>query len=89
MHAPNQQPANIIYGTIDIQARFDEYTLDVIAVYPGLPFPTAEKCPSPERFLADEHAVMCLPGALIRQFADQVVVDTQKERQRVTLHFEH
>ena len=76
-------------GAIDIQARFDEYNLDVLAVYSGLPFPTAEKCPSPEQFLADEHAVMYLPGSLIRQFADLVVVDTRKERQRVALHFEH
>ncbi|MCX5827915.1 MAG: purine/pyrimidine permease [Deltaproteobacteria bacterium] len=76
-------------GNIDIQARFDEYHLDVMVLYSGLPFPASEECPSPEQLLADENAVMRLSGSLIRQYADRVVFDAQKERQRISLHFEH
>lgn len=76
-------------GAIDIQARFDEYHLDVIVLYSGLPFPSSEECPSPEQLLADENAVLRMSGSLIRQYADQVIFDSQKERQRISLHFEH
>ncbi len=76
-------------GTIEVQARFDEYHLYVTALYPGLPFPAAGASPSPEELLADENAIMRMSGSIIQQFADKVVFDTQKERQRVSLHFEH
>jgi xanthine permease XanP len=76
-------------GDIDIQARFDEYHLDVVVLYSGAPFPEAEECPSPEQLLADENAVLSLSGSIIRQYADRVVFDAQKERQRISLHFEH
>ncbi len=76
-------------GAIDIQARFDEYHLDVVVLYPGLPFPASEECPSPEQLLADENAALRLSGSLIRQYADRVVFEAQKERQRISLHFEH
>jgi len=76
-------------GALDIQARFDEYHLDVIVLYSGLPFPSSEECPSPEQLLTDENAVLRMSGLLIRQYADRVVFDDQKERQRISLHFEH
>jgi len=76
-------------GALDIQARFDEYHLDVVVLYSGLPFPSSEECPSPEQLLADENAVLRLSGSLIRQYADQVVFASQKEKQRISLHFEH
>ncbi|MEI8243588.1 MAG: solute carrier family 23 protein [bacterium] len=76
-------------GTIEIQARFDEYCLDVLVLYAGPPFPTSEKLPSPVQHLEDDHAIKHLPETLIRHFADRVAVDTHNDRQRVTLHFEH
>jgi len=76
-------------GDIEIQARFDEYHLDVIVRYSGMPFPSSEECPSPEQLLADENAILSMSGSLIRQYADQVVFDVQKERQCISLHFEH
>jgi len=76
-------------GDIDIRARFDEYHLDVVVLYSGVPFPDAQECLSPEQLFADENAVLSLSGSLIRQYADRVVFDAPKERQRISLHFEH
>ncbi|MFA6413373.1 MAG: solute carrier family 23 protein [Syntrophales bacterium] len=81
--------SDLAEGPIDIQARFDEYHLDVVVLYSGLPLPASEECPSPEQLLADENAVLRLSGSLIRQYADRVVFDAQKQRQRISLHFEH
>jgi xanthine permease XanP len=76
-------------GTMEIEASYDEYNLDVIVFYSGLPFPASEEFPSPEQLLADENTAMRLSGFLIRQYTDKVVFDDQKERQRISLHFEH
>jgi NCS2 family nucleobase:cation symporter-2 len=76
-------------GIIDIQARFDEYNLDVAVLYSGVAFPALDQRPSPEQLLEDDNAVMLLPLLLIRQYADRVDIDTANHRQRVSLHFEH
>lgn len=73
---------------IDIQARFDEYNLDVVVLYSGVAFPMLDQQPSPEQLL-DDSAIMRLPALLIRQYADRVDVETVNHRQRVSLHFEH
>jgi NCS2 family nucleobase:cation symporter-2 len=80
---------NLASGTIDIQARFDEYNLDVTVLYSGVVFPALDQRPSPAQLLEDDTAVMLLPLLLIRQYADRVEVDTANLRQRVLLHFEH
>ncbi|QOX77668.1 purine/pyrimidine permease [Trichlorobacter lovleyi] len=74
---------------IKIQARFDEYNLDVAILYTGLPFQALTQPPSPEQPLDEDAALMRLPALLIRQYADRVTVDTADQHQRVTLHFEH
>ena len=77
-------------GTIDIQARFDEYNLDVTVLYPGRPFPVPDQRLSPEAMLDEGDALLAaLPNLLIRQYADKVVYDTLNELQRISLHFEH
>lgn len=74
---------------ITVQARFDEYNLDVAVLYTGKVFPTLVQQLSPEQLLDDDHALMQLPALLIRQYADRVTVDTVNNQQRVSLHFDH
>ncbi|MBL0225144.1 MAG: purine/pyrimidine permease [Geobacteraceae bacterium] len=79
----------LVSGTIDIQARFDEYNLDVAVLYSGMVLNTSDQRPSPEQLLDDDNAVMQLPALLIRQYADRFETETVNHRQRVSLHFEH
>lgn len=74
---------------IDIQARFDEYNLNVAVCYAGMAFSTLEQQPSTEQPLDEDTVLMRLPALLIRQYADKVTVDRVNHRQRVSLHFEH
>ncbi len=74
---------------IDIQARFDEYNLDVTVSYAGMAFSMLDRQPSTEQPLDEDTLLLRLPVLLIRQYADRVAVDTVNHRQRVSLHFEH
>lgn len=74
---------------IEIQTSFDEYHLDVTVIYSGLPLPSSKSCPLPEEILADEQAILRLSTALIRQYADKMILGTKKERQCISLHFDH
>lgn len=79
----------LVSGAIDIQARFDEYNLDVAVFYEGGVFAMLDQQPLPEPSPGDETMLMRLPALLIRQYADRVAVDTVDNRHRVSLHFEH
>ncbi|KIH76879.1 nucleobase:cation symporter-2, NCS2 family [Geoalkalibacter ferrihydriticus] len=75
--------------TIDVQARFDEYNLDVTVSYAGMALSALDQQPSTEQPLDEDAMLMRLPALLIRQYADRVSVDRVNQRQRVSLHFEH
>lgn len=74
---------------IDIQARFDEYNLDVAVCYAGKAFSALDQQPSTEQPLDEDAILMRLPALLIRQYTDRVAVDRVNQRHRVSLHFEH
>jgi NCS2 family nucleobase:cation symporter-2 len=74
---------------IDLQVRFDEYSIDVVALSSGLAIPSSTQRPSPEEILDDDGAVTLLSGLLIRQYADGVVFETRNGLQRISLHFEY
>jgi len=74
---------------ITIQAGFDEYNLDVVVHYAGLPFIALAQPLAPEQPLDEDTALTRLPALLIRQYADRVTVAADNQQQRVSLHFEH
>lgn len=76
-------------GDVDVQARFDEYNLDVEITYAGQPFPQITEMPSPEKLLEDENCVLHMSGLLIRQYADKVSFAVRQDKQQISLHFDH
>ena len=74
---------------IVVQARFDEYNLDVKVSYAGMEFSALDQQPVTEQLLDEDAVLMRLPAMLIRQYADRVAVDRVNQQQRVLLHFEH
>jgi NCS2 family nucleobase:cation symporter-2 len=80
---------NLATGPIDLRARFDEYNIDVVVLYPGRAISMSVQQPTPEEILDDDGAVMRLSAMLIRQYADRVAVETHNDQQRILLHFEH
>ncbi|MBN2061573.1 MAG: purine/pyrimidine permease [Deltaproteobacteria bacterium] len=72
-----------------IDARFDEFNLDINLTYTGEPINFPEKAPSQEEMLEDERAAASLSLLLLKRYADRVVVEPTDGRVLVKLHFEH
>ncbi len=76
-------------GSIDVNARFDEYHLDVEVSYAGQPFPDIREFSSPAQLLEDEDAVLHMSRLLIGHHADQVRFSVRQGKQLLSLHFDH
>jgi xanthine permease XanP len=74
---------------ISIEARFDEYNLDLDVRYDGtlLELPTAR--PSEAEMLSDDRALTQLAGFLMRHYTDRITSATTDGHCRVQLHFDH
>lgn len=79
------QPA----GGIEIEARFDEFNLDVRVRYWGSPLLIPETKPTPREIVASEDGERRLAGYLLRRSADRVGCRASGERAEVDLHYEH
>jgi NCS2 family nucleobase:cation symporter-2 len=79
------QPA----GDVEIEARFDEFNLDVCVRYPGNPLLIPETKPTPREIVASEDGERRLAGYLLRRSADRISCQALGERAQVDLHYEH
>ncbi len=74
---------------VTMTVRFDEFNLDVDMVYEGKPIELAASRPDSRELLEDPDAPLRLAGYMIRSLADQASIETDAERNRVHLHFNH
>lgn len=76
-------------GPLAIEARFDEFNLDVELTYRGelLEFPLTR--PNERDIREDEHALRHLAGFMLRQNADRVRSESKDGRCSVLFHFDH
>lgn len=72
-----------------LTASFDEYSLDLDVRYKGAEMCFADASPDFDCIVEDERATAMLSGFLIRQYADRVRAESEGERCRIHLHFEH
>jgi NCS2 family nucleobase:cation symporter-2 len=75
-------------GPVNIEARSEEHGLELAIAYAGAPLPLEPGSPDPEEFLSSKAAAARLAGALVRQYADGVSIESRQGRQRIKLHFE-
>lgn len=78
-----------VQGPITIEARFDEFSLDVSLAYKGSMLELAEERPSIENIIEDEASVLRLGGYLLRRIADRVRTARRGDRAVVEFHFQH
>jgi NCS2 family nucleobase:cation symporter-2 len=79
------QPA----GDVEIEARFDEFNLNVRVRYPGSPLLVPETRPTPREIVASEDGERRLAGYLLRRSADRISCRASGERAEVDLHYDH
>jgi NCS2 family nucleobase:cation symporter-2 len=72
-----------------ITMSFDEYWLEVTTEYRGKPLVTGAAAPSHEELLADATQLTRLAAVMIRRLATRLTTDSDGDRQRIRLGFEH
>jgi xanthine permease XanP len=74
---------------IMMNAKFDEYNLDIRISYQGAPLEFPTERPDKNELRTDPNAVTRLAGYLIRQYADKVTMTQEGKQCIVDLHFNH
>ena len=74
--------------SVEMKARFDEFNLDVVLTYAGVPLIRAQAMPAIDDLLeAKSCAEMSM--FMIQKYADRCVIEHQEEKNILRLHFAH
>jgi len=81
--------SGVASGPLEIEASFDEFSLDLRVSYDGPPLELPEARPSNEEIIASEEGAHRLAGFLLRRHADRVQATTRAGRSTILFHFDH
>ena len=76
-------------GPLEIEAAFDEFSLDLRVSYEGAPLELPVRRPSNEEILASEGGQRKLAGYMLRRYADRVEASHRGGRSTLLFHFDH
>jgi NCS2 family nucleobase:cation symporter-2 len=76
-------------GSIAVEARFDEFNLDVKIAYRGAPLELPDQRPSDRDIMETESGYLRLAGYLLRRNADRVRTSVKDGVSVLEFHFEH
>ena len=71
-----------VSGPIKVEISFDEFVIDAVISYVGLPLQFPETAPSQDELLESEDGALRLSGFLIRRYADKITASTQQRPER-------
>lgn len=74
---------------VEIEASFDEFDLDVLIRYVGIPLLLPEHKPTPQQIMASEDGERLLAGYLLRRTADKISCNAEMDRVVIHLHYDH
>jgi len=76
-------------GPLEVEAKFDEFNLDVRVSYTGPPLELPDKRPTNEEIMESEEGQRRLAGFMLRRYADRVAAIHRGGRSTVLFHFDH
>lgn len=76
-------------GRLEVEATFDEFSLDIRVSYTGPPLDLPERRPTNEEIMESEDGHRRLAGFMLRRFADRVAATHRGNRSIVLFHFDH
>jgi xanthine permease XanP len=76
-------------GPVELEARFDEFNLDLRIRYTGAPLVFPELRPNAREIMTSAEGERLLAGYLLRQSADRISSRALGERAEVHLHYDH
>jgi xanthine permease XanP len=81
--------SGVATGPLEIEASFDEFSLDLRVSYDGPPLELPEVRPSNEEIMASEEGARRLAGFMLRRHADRVQAAHKAGRSTILFHFDH
>jgi NCS2 family nucleobase:cation symporter-2 len=81
--------SDVATGLLEIEASFDEFSLDLRVSYDGPPLELPEVRPSNEEIMASEEGARRLAGFMLRRYADRVQAAHKAGRSTILFHFDH
>src|SRR6185436_16773078 len=75
-------------GPIKVEISFDEFVIDAVLSYVGLPLAFPATAPSQDEILETEDGAQRLSGFLIRRYADQIKSSSHNGLNEIRLHFD-
>jgi xanthine permease XanP len=78
-----------VSSVIAVEARFDEFNLDLDVTWEGEMVVLSESAPTVESLKLKLDSILKLSGFLIRHYTDRVTTEEREGRCRVVLHFDH
>ena len=81
--------SGVASGPLEIEASFDEFSLDLRVSYDGPPLELPEVRPSNEEIMASEEGARRLAGFMLRRYADSVQATDKAGRSTILFHFDH
>jgi NCS2 family nucleobase:cation symporter-2 len=78
-----------LQGSLEIEATFDEFNLDLRVSYAGPPIELPERRPSNEEIMESEEGQRKLAGFMLRRYADRVEATHKAGRSTILFHFDH
>src|SRR5216684_2702661 len=76
-------------GPVTVEARFDEFNLDVKIAYRGAPLELSDERPTDREIMETEDGYRRLAGFLLRRNADRVRTSVKDGTSILEFHFEH
>jgi NCS2 family nucleobase:cation symporter-2 len=76
-------------GMLEIEAGFDEFSLDLRVSYAGQPLELPHRRPTNDEIIANEEGQRRLAGFMLRRYADRVAATHQAGRSTIVFHFDH
>jgi len=74
---------------VKMEVSFDEFNLDIIVTYKGIPFEFPDKKPTKEDLIKDESAALKLSAFMIKRFPDSLKTEHKEDNVKLILHFNH
>jgi xanthine permease XanP len=81
--------SGVAAGALQVEASFDEFSLDLSVSYEGPPLELPETRPSNEEIMASEEGARRLAGFMLRRHADDVRATVKSGRSTILFHFDH
>lgn len=76
-------------GPLEVEATFDEFSLDIRIAYMGPPLELPDKRPTNEEIMESEAGQRKLAGFMLRRYADRVAASQRGNRSTILFHFDH